>query len=151
MPGLFDWWYRLRRIAGPPGAPSIRAAVPSDVEAARLAELEPVFAHVDALEPELHAIEMRALQDADRLEAEAEQRIERIVADARTRAAVARADEAVRLRERHDRASQTVRLEAAAKVGRARSVAQDSIPALVERAVASVRDHARSSEGAGNP
>ena len=53
MSGLLDWWYRIRTVVRPPGTSATRAAVPADAGAATAAELAPVFAHVDRLEPEL--------------------------------------------------------------------------------------------------
>jgi len=143
MPGRFDWWYRLRRVVGPPGAPASRAGVPSDIDAARLAELRPVFDHVDALEPELRARTEEGEHEADALRDAAEREVERTQADAQTRAAAARAHAATERQERHASEVDALIRQSEADAARIRERAEDLLPILVADAVAAVRTYAR--------
>jgi len=151
MPGLLDWWYRIRRVVGPPGAPATRAPVPSDVEAAQRAELTIVLQHVDALEPELQAIEQRVARDADRLRADVAEQIERIELEGRARAAVVRAEAADGLRDHHEREAKAATEHAAAQAEDVRRIAQASFAELVDSAVAMVRDFALDGGKRGSP
>lgn len=139
MPGLFDWWYRMRRGAGAPGAPTTRVAVPADPREARLAELHEVFAHVDSLAPELDEIARRSSIQAEAILTAGQEQIERIAADARVVAEVARAEAAATRRESSARDADEMRRNAESEAASVRARSHAAIPALVDDAVASVR------------
>ena len=138
MPGLFDWWSRVRKVVGPPGAPATLAGVPADTDAARRAELEPLFAHLDALEAELRATEVAADEAAAARHRDAAARAEAVFADAQDRAAFAEADAATVRRARFEEESRDVAAGAARDAAALIERARDRIPGLVARAVASV-------------
>ncbi len=139
MPGLLDWWYRMRRVVGPPGTPSTRAAVPTDVEAARAAELASVFAHVDRLESDLRAREDEGEREAEAILADAGLHAGRIAADGNERAAVARADAAAGRRREFEEHAHELERRAAYEAEEVRRRAREAFPALIDEAVARVR------------
>jgi len=141
---LFDWWYRFRRVAKPPGTPATRAAVPADIAAVRAAELAPVFAHVDRLEPELLAREAAAEHEAASISADAERAAELVVDDSRVRVAAVRADAAATHRQEYDAHAQALRHSAGIEAIELRRRGDEMVGALVADAVARVRAFARS-------
>lgn len=142
MPGPLDWWNRVRRAVGPPGPSTTRSAVPSNVDAARRAELASVFAHVDRLELELRAAEAYSDREVATIRARAEQDVVRLDVDADERAERARAAAAVQ--RRTDLASQEtgMRAEAEARATALQRRAVGELPDLIDRAVELVRSYA---------
>ncbi|HWS46453.1 MAG TPA: hypothetical protein VN636_11380 [Acidimicrobiia bacterium] len=144
MPGPVDWWNRIRRVVGPPGAPATRAAVPADPDARRRAELAGIFTHLDRVDVDLRRVEQDAVREAAEVAARAEQEANRVRADAREAAATARATAAARRRsdlelDAEDRRARAAR--AAAELDRrARAAMTEVVDAAVER----VRAFARS-------
>lgn len=144
MPRPFDWWNRIRRVVGPPGAPTTRAAVPTAVGAAQRAELAAVFAHVDDLEVELRHVEQRCIDEVRAFDAEAREEAERLLAGARERAATASAEVETRVRRSMDDEAARLRSKAADRADELRRGSSGSISALASDAVARVRSFAES-------
>ena len=139
MSGLLDWWYRIRRVVQPPGSPATRPAIPADIGAAIAAELAPVFAHVDRLEPELQAAASAGDREADRVLVRAEEDAGRILAAAHEQIAAIRAEAAAkRAGEVEDDAHELER-RSAEKVAAVERAAQAAMPSLVTQVVALVR------------
>ncbi len=142
MPGPLDWWNRVRRAVGPPGASATRAAVPTDVDAGRRAELAVVFAHVDRLESELRAAEAYSDREVATVHARAEQHTTRLLADADERAVRARAAAGAQRRTDLEVQGTQSRADAEARAEALRQRAADAFPELVDRAVEMVRSFA---------
>ena len=138
MPGLFDWWSRVRKVVGPPGAPATQAGVPADADAARRAELAPLFDHLDTLEAELRTTESAAAAEAAARRRAADARVETVRADARDRAAIAEADAATARRARFEQESRDAAAKAEQDAAVLLAEARDRMPGLVARAVNSV-------------
>jgi hypothetical protein len=139
VPGLLDWWYRMRRVVGPPGPLASRAAVPTDLEAARRAELAALFEHCDALEVELFARERACERQVDEIGAEAADAVERLLADARERAPTAHAEAGAVRRSGFDDAAREVQRRARADARAVTERASASAPAIAAAAVDLVR------------
>ncbi len=144
MPGPLDWWNRIRRVVGPPGAPASRAAVPTTADAARRAELAAVFAHLDELETQLRVAEQRRVEEAAVIATVAARERDRLLADARVRAEKARAVATTQRRVAVDRDAERLRADAASRVGDLRRSAAAAMPPMVADAVARVRSFAES-------
>ena len=142
MPGPLDWWNRIRRVVGPPGAPATRAAVPTDLDAARRAELASVFAHVDRVEAELRASEAYCDREVAAILARAEEESARILADASARAAEARAAAGTQRRTDLEVHGTELHADAETQAAALRQRAGEAVPALVDQAVAIVRSFA---------
>ena len=151
MPGPLDWWNRIRRVVGPPGPPATRAAVPTDVDAARRAELAPVLNHVDLLESELRVMEEKRDDEIALIVAEAEQQANRLVADARERATAEQAGAGTRRRSEAADMDAELHSSAAAEAAAMQQRALEALPELVERAVAEARAFAMGPDPATGP
>jgi len=137
VPQLRDFLARFRP-AGSPGA-AARAAVPADPARELEAELDPVLMLLADADAEREQIIARARGDAERITAQARAQAAAIAADAERRARTAR-DEAARdvmamARDEDARAMDDATRQAA----RTGELAGQRMPALVERAVESIR------------
>ena len=137
MPQLRDFLARFRP-AGSPGA-AARAAVPADPARELEAELGPVLMLLADADAERERIIAQARGDAERITAEARAQAAAIAADAERRARTAR-DEAARdamalARDEAARAMDGATRQAA----RTGELAGQRMPALVSRAVDSIR------------
>ncbi|TMR90773.1 hypothetical protein [Nonomuraea basaltis] len=135
----------LREFAGrfrPAGVPGAAApvGVPADLQAAREAEVEPVFAALAETTSLCADLWTEAETDARETIQQAQERSASILATARSRAVAERADALARARNRRSAESQAVLAEArrAAEVIGARAAAR--IPGLVERVIGRIRE-----------
>jgi vacuolar-type H+-ATPase subunit E/Vma4 len=126
--------------------------VPIDVEAARAAELAGVFAHVDRLESDLRAREQEGEREAEAILADAGLQAGRIAADGNERAATARAEAAAGRRREFEEHAHELARQAAYEAEEVRRRAREAFPALIDEAVARVREFAagRGDETAGS-
>ncbi len=147
MSGLLDWWYRIRRVVQPPGTPATRPAIPAEIGAASAAELAPVFAHVDRLEPELQAAESAGDREAGRVLTGAVDDAGRILAEGRERSAAVRAEAAAKRTGEVEADAHELERRAAENVAAVERAAHAAIPSLVAEAVTLVRTFAAAPVG----
>ena len=146
MPGPLDWWNRIRRVVGPPGAPESRAAVPTELDAARRMELGPIFEYLDRVEAELGSAERECDREVAAIVNRAEREASRLVADARECASTERGRAGAIRRTELARDAKVLRARAAMEAAATRDRARAALPALVERAVEEVRSFAIESD-----
>ena len=137
MPALRDFLSRFRP-AGSPGS-AARAGVPADRSRELEAELSPVLAVIDSTDADRKRIIAQARRDAEQIVAKARAEAAVIAADAGRRAEAAR-EEAVRqvMARAQDEAAGVV-ADAMRQAARTRQLADERMPALVSRAVDTIR------------
>ena len=137
MPALRDFLTRFRS-AGPPGA-AARAGVPADRSGELEAEVGPVLALLESTDAERERIIAQARRDAGQITAAARAQAAAIAADAGRRATAARVQTArqamVLARDGAARAVDSAMRQAM----RTRELAGQRMPALVSRAVDTIR------------
>lgn len=126
------------RPAGAPGA-AAAVAVPADRRAELVAELEPVFARLSAVEDERRRLLAEASAAAERLRAAGRAQAAELVADAGARAAAERSAAAERARSAAAAADAELIVRARAEAERVRRRAAARLPELVADALESVR------------
>jgi hypothetical protein len=151
MPGLLDWWYRIRRVVGPPGASGTRAAVPTDVESARRAELAIVFEHCDQLEPQLRARENECEREIEKIRANAAAEVERTLTEGHLRAAAARAEASTALERSFEREATEFEQHADSEVAALQRRTSAAMAGLVSDAVDLVRGFASGEQSTAAP
>ncbi|MCH0539674.1 hypothetical protein I3F58_08855 [Streptomyces sp. MUM 203J] len=132
MAGFRDFLTRFRPV-GTPG-PAVPGGVPADRTAQITAELEPVFASLEATETEARLVRARAAEEAARIRGEAERSARAAVARARRDAAGIRAESARRALARAESEAASLLAAADRDVVRVRRRAAARMPALVEDA-----------------
>ena len=142
MSGLMDWWYRIRSVVRPPGTSATRVAVPADVGAVAAAELAPVFAHLDRLEPELLERETASRDASEAILIAADQEVAGIAADALERIATARAGAAAARRAEFGSHARELDRRAKDEAAAVHLRAEELEPALVADALTRVRTFA---------
>lgn len=135
---------RLREFAGrfrPAGVPGAAApaGVPADLQAAREAEVEPVFAALAEVTSLCADLRTDAEAGARETIRQARERSAAILATARSRAIAERADALALARDRRTAANQTVLAEAGQAAEGIGARAAIRIPGLVERVIGRIR------------
>jgi vacuolar-type H+-ATPase subunit H len=137
MPALRDFLARFRP-AGSPGA-AARAGVPADRSRDLEAELGPVLAMMDGTDAERERIIAQARSDAEQIVAQARAEAAGIAVDAARRAEAAREEAARQVMAQAREEVARVVADAAQQAARTRQLAQQRMPALVSRAVDTIR------------
>lgn len=137
MPGLRDFLSRFRP-AGSPGA-AARGGVPADRSGELEAELGPVLALMDSTDADRERIIAQARRDAEQAVADARAGAAVIAADARRRAEVAREEAAQQVMAEARAEAARVMADATQQAARTRQLAGQRAPALVSRAVDTIR------------
>ncbi len=134
---LSDILRRFRPAAAP--GPAGPAGVPADRVAEAAAELAVVFDALVSTTADVRARREEAAEDAERLRRQAAAEASRIVADAGGRREAMRAEAASASLTALDADRAALETEARAEADRVRGVAEERLPALVERVLAQVR------------
>jgi vacuolar-type H+-ATPase subunit H len=138
MPPLRDFLTRFRP-AGSPGA-AARAGVPADRSGELEAEVAPVLALLDDTETECERLIAQARRDAEQIMADARSAADTITADAARRAGTVREQAAQQvLSAARTQAARTTQA-AAQQAAQIRELARQRMPALVSRAVGTIRE-----------